>query len=378
MDTFFVSVERILDPSLNGKPVIVGGDPHGRGVVSACSYEARKFGIHSAMPIRKAYALCPHAEYLHGHHSEYSRYSKAVKNILIKYAPVIEQASVDEFYMDFTGCQRIYGDFREFARKLQREIKSTLSLPCSIGIATNKTIAKIGSDFNKPNGVTYVEPGGEKDFLAPLPVQVIPGVGKVTLIELNMRGIYKIRDIAALPKEYLISAFGKHGEDLWNKANGHGTEYLTTEREQKSISHETTFLTDVLSVKVIEDTLFDLAAKLSQSLKENNWIASTITLKLRYSDFKTITRAKSTRHTDDPAVIYNTMKEIFHKAYTRRVAVRLIGIRLNNFLVNSEQQFLFDDIYIKRGRALDAVNKVRYKYGYSSIQFGTNNGAAVK
>lgn len=377
MDAFFVSVERILDPKLKGKPVIVGGDPHGRGVVCACSYESRKFGVHSAMPIRKAYSLCPQAVYLHGHYDEYVHYSKAVKNILSRYAPVIEQASVDEFYMDFTGCEHIYGKFPDFALKLQQEINTTLSLPCSIGIASNKTIAKIGSDHHKPNGITYVPPGEEKEFLAPLPVQVIPGVGKVTLVELNMRGIYLIKDIAALPKDYLISAFGKHGEDLWLKANGKGTEFLTIEREQKSVSHETTFLNDVLSEKIIEETLFNLAAKLSQSLKENNWIASTITFKLRYSDFKTITRAKSTRHTDDPAVIYNTVKEIFYKAYTRRVAIRLVGIRLTNFLTNSEQQFLFDDIFIKRGRILDAINKVRYKYGYTSIQFGTNSDEVI-
>jgi DNA polymerase-4 len=377
MDTFFVSVERVLDPSLKGKPVIVGGDPHGRGVVAACSYEARKYGIHSAMPIRKAYSLCPHAAYLHGHYNKYVYYSKAVKNILSKYAPVIEQASVDEFYMDFTGCRHIYGEYPELALRLQKEINTMLSLPCSIGIASNKTIAKIGSDHHKPNGVTYVPPGEEKEFLAPLPVQVIPGVGKATLARLNSRGIYFIRDIAALPKDYLISAFGKHGESLWLKANGNGTEYLTVEREQKSVSHETTFLNDVLSERLIEETLFNLAAKLSHSLKENNWIASTITFKLRYSDFSTITRAKSAKHTDDPAVIYNAAREIFYKAYTRRAAIRLVGIRLTNFLTNSGQQFLFDDIYVKRGRILDAINKVRYKYGYNSIQFGTNSNEVI-
>ncbi|MFO7447323.1 MAG: DNA polymerase IV [Ignavibacteriaceae bacterium] len=370
MDAFFVSVERILNPSLKGKPVIVGGDPHGRGVVAACSYETRKFGIHSAMPIRKAYSLCPQAIYLHGHHSEYSRYSKAVRRILEKYAPVLEQASIDEFYMDFSGCERIYGAYDIFAKKLQSEINSSLSLPCSIGIAGNKTVAKIGSDHNKPNGITYVPPGGEKVFLAPLPVQVIPGVGKVTLKELNQRGIYFIKDIAALPKDYFASAFGKYGTDLWERANGHGTEYLTTEHEQKSISHETTFLNDVLSVKKIEETIFTLSAKLSQSLKENNWTASTITFKLRYSDFNTLTKARSTRQTDDPAVIFNTVKELFHKSYTRRVAIRLVGIRLTNFSVKSEQQFLFDDIYTKRSRVLDAINKLRAKYGYESVQFG--------
>ncbi|HVO72618.1 MAG TPA: DNA polymerase IV [Ignavibacteriaceae bacterium] len=371
MDTFFVSVERIINPKLKNKPVIVGGDPHGRGVVAACSYEARKFGLHSAMPIRTAFKLCPQGIYLHGHYDEYVRYSKAVKNLLCKYAPVLEQASIDEFYIDFTGCEHIFGPYPLLGSKIQKEINNDLSLPCSIGVASNKTLAKIASDFGKPNGITYVPPGEEKKFLAPLKVQVIPGVGKVTLKSLNERGIYYIKGITELPQDYFTTAFGKYGTDLWEKANGRGTEYLSVEREQKSISHETTFLNDVLSMKKIEETLFDLAAKLSQSLKEKKWIASTITFKLRYSDFKTLTKARTIKHTDDPAVIYNTIKDLFEKSYTRRVAIRLVGIRLTNFLTSSEQQFLFEDTFTKRARAIDAINKIRYKYGYSSIQFGT-------
>ncbi len=372
MDTFFVSVERILNPKLKGKPVVVGGDPkYGKGVVAACSYEAREYGLHSAMPIRKAYSLCPQAIYIHGHYDEYVRYSHLVKNILLKYAPVLEPAGIDEFYIDFTGCENIYGAYPVLASTIQKEINNKLSLPCSIGIASNKTTAKIASDYNKPNGITYVAPGEEKKFLSDLPVQVIPGVGKVTLKDLNQKGIYFVRDITGLPKDYFSAAFGKYGSDLWEKANGRGTEYLTVEREQKGISHETTFLNDILSIKKIEETLFTLSAKLSQSLKENNWIASTISFKLRYSDFKTITRAKTGSYTDDPAAIYNTVRELFHKNYTRRVAIRLVGIRLTNFLVKSEQLFLFDDTFTKRQRIIEAVNKVRAKYGFSSITFGS-------
>jgi DNA polymerase-4 len=371
MDTFFVSVERIMNPKLKGKPVVVGGDPkYGKGVVAACSYEAREYGLHSAMPIRKAYSLCPHAIYLHGHHEEYTRYSHLVKNILNKYAPVLEQASIDEFYIDFSGCKHIYGSFKTLALIIQREINNKLALPCSIGIASNKTTAKIASDFKKPNGITYISPGEEKDFLSDLPVQVIPGVGKVTLKDLNQKGIYFIRDITNLPKDYFSAAFGKYGSDLWEKASGNGTKYLSVEREQKSISHETTFLNDVLSIKKIEETLFTLSAKLSQSLKENNWIASTISFKLRYSDFNTITRARTIPHTDDPAAIYNTVRELFYKNFTRRVAIRLVGIRLTNFLGKSEQLFLFDDNFTKRERIIGAINKIRARYGFSSISFG--------
>ena len=173
MDAFFVSVERVLDPSLEGKPVIVGGDPHGRGVVAACSYEARKFGLHSAMPIKTAYRLCPHGIYLRGHGREYGRYSMAAKKILEEYFPVVQQASVDEFYLDFSGCERIYGDAYSFAKKIQSEILTRLGLPCSIGIASNKSVAKIASDYKKPLGITLVPDGTEKEFLAPLPIEKI-------------------------------------------------------------------------------------------------------------------------------------------------------------------------------------------------------------
>ena len=196
-------------------------------------------------------------------------------------------------------------------------------------------------------------------------------MGKVTLRDLNQKGIYFVRDITGLPKDYFSAAFGKYGSDLWEKANGRGTEYLTVEREQKGISHETTFLNDILSIKKIEETLFTLSAKLSQSLKENNWTASTISFKLRYSDFKTITRARTGSYTDDPAAIYKTVRELFHKNYTRRVAIRLVGIRLTNFLIKSEQLFLFDDTFTKRQRIIEAVNKIRAKYGFSSITFGS-------
>ncbi len=371
LDAFFVSVERILDPSLEGKPVIVGGDPHGRGVVAACSYEARKFGLHSAMPIRTAFKLCPEGVYLHGHHKEYSRYSKAVKNILTSYAPVIEQASIDEFYMDFTGCKIVYGSLFTFASFLQKEIWVKLKLPCSIGIGSNKTVAKIGSDCMKPKGITYIIPGMEKEFLSPMPVETIPGVGKVTLKELNGRGIYTIGDITNLPADYFSTAFGKYGADLWRKANGEGSEYLTVDREQKSISKETTFEKDVINREVIEKTLFDLSGKVSQSLRDNNWQAATISIKLRYSDFQTITRAKTIKpSTDDDKIIYNTALNLMNGAYTRRIAVRLIGVGLSRFNEYCEQEVLFEDEHIKRKRLLRAVDILRSKYNFAVIKVG--------
>jgi len=370
LDAFFVSVERILDPSLEGKPVIVGGDPHGRGVVAACSYEAREYGLHSAMPIRHAYRLCPHGVYLHGHHKEYSRYSKAVKNILVQYAPMIEQASIDEFYMDFTGCTHIYGSLYAFASKLQKEIYDKLGLPCSIGIASNKTVAKIGSDCMKPRGITYVLSGMEKEFLAPMPVETIPGVGKVTLKALQAKGFYKIGDITKVSEEYFGSAFGKYGIDLWHKAHGEGTKYLSPPQERKSISKERTYNEDVMDKKEIEATLFHLTGQVCQMLRDQNWQTSTVSIKLRYSDFQTITRAKTINATDDDKAIYDTAVTLFRNAYTRRVSIRLIGIHLTKFSEFAEQELLFEDKDTIREKMLKAVNKIRTQYGYSAIQLG--------
>lgn len=371
LDAFFVSVERILDPKLNGKPVIVGGDPkYGRGVVAACSYEARAYGLHSAMPIRTAYRLCPHGIYLHGHFEEYERYSQAVKNILEQYAPLVEQASIDEFYLDMTGTQKMYGSMFAFASKLQEEIWNKLSLPCSIGIGSNKTIAKIGSDCMKPTGITFIIPGMEKEFLAPMPVETIPGVGKVMKEQLNSRGIYRIGDITKLPSDYFSIAFGKYGVDLWRKANGEGAEYLTIQRERKSISRETTFGKDVTSDEELKRTLFYLTGKVCQSLRKRGWEASTVEIKLRYIDFQTLIRSKTIKPTDDDKIVFETAWELLKKAKTRRVAVRLIGIGLTNFSPASEQEFLFDDIEIKRRKMLKAITKVRDKFGYDKLKFG--------
>jgi DNA polymerase-4 len=372
LDAFFVSVERILDPKLNGKPVIVGGDPkYGRGVVAACSYEARAFGLHSAMPIRTAYKLCPQGIYLHGHGDEYTRFSKAVKNILEQYAPLIEQASIDEFYLDMTGTQRMYGSMFAFASRLQKKIWNKIGLPISIGIGSNKTVAKIGSDCMKPKGITYIIPGMEKEFLAPMPVETIPGVGKVMKQSLNSRGIYRIGDITKLPSDYFGVAFGKYGVILWRTAHGEGTEYLTIQRGRKSISRENTFGNDITSEEEIKNSLFYLTGKVCQSLRKKEWEAATIDIKLRYTDFQTLTRAKTIKPTDDDKIIFETAWNLMKKARTRRVGVRLIGIGVTNFSPLSEQEYLFEDYEMKRKKMLRAVTRVRDKFGYDSLLIGS-------
>lgn len=369
LDTFFVSVERILDSSLNGKPVIVGGEPGGRGVVAACSYEAREYGLHSGMPIKNAVRLCPNGIYIHGNGDEYTRYSKLVASLLSEYAPLIEQASIDEFYMDFSGCEKIYGSLYILAQNIQKRILKELKLPSSIGIGANKTIAKIASDFYKPMGITYVLPGVEKEFLAPLPVEVIPGVGKVFKDELHARGFKRISDITSVSLDYFSFAFGKYGIDLWNKAHGNGNPFITLERKRKSISKETTFSKDIVSKNEIEKHLFELTGKVCHSLRKKEFLASCVHLKLRYSDFETTIRSAKIEFTDNDHVIFSKAVSLFRKAYSRRVGIRLIGIGVTNFISFFEQEELFNNLEIKKNKVSRSLNEIRYKYGYDVIRY---------
>lgn len=372
LDAFFVSVERILNPQLNGKIVIVGDSPTGRGVVAACSYEARKYGVHSAMPIREAYKRCPQGEFIKGHHTEYSRFSKLVGSLLKDIFPKIQQASVDEFYLDALGISKNYGGVLELATFTQMKILKELKLPSSIGIASNKTIAKIASDFRKPLGVTYVLEGKEKSFLSSLPLEVIPGVGKVMIKNLNSKGFYKIRDISEISVDYLTASFGKSGIDLWDKANGYGSSILNSNQQQKSISKETTFGEDILDTDILLKVLHTLCGKVCHTLREQELMTSCVSLKLRYNDFITNVRSKTIELTDDDRTIFECVRELFNKTYTRRVSVRLVGINLSKFSQSGEQINLFEDEAEKRKNLLEVVNNIRGKYGYSMINLGAN------
>lgn len=371
LDAFFVSVERILDPSLNGKPVIVGGDPKGRGVVAACSYEARQFGLYSGMPIRQAYQLCPNGIYIRGHYEEYVRFSRVVRKILEKYFPQVEQASIDEFYLDFTGCERIHGHPYFFASRIQNEIKHQVGLPCSIGIASNKFVAKVASDYAKPEGITFVVLGQEAKFLDPLPVEAMPGVGEVMKEELNLRGFYTIGQIAQTPKSYFALVFGKYGELLHDHACGIGSTFFNSGYEQKSISRETTFHSDTTDIEFIEKTLFELVEEAGNALRSENYMTRTIGIKLRYSDFITITKAKTIKDfTDNDKIIFSIVKELFHKAYTRRVSVRLVGVHLSSFVPFVEQFKLFQTREEKERKILHTIDKLKSKFGEEVIRYG--------
>ena len=328
MDAFFVSVEEVLDPSLKGKPVLVGGDPEGRGVVAAASYAGRGYGIHSAMPIAQAKRLCPHAIFLGGSHRRYSEYSAKVFEILKRYSPLVEPMSLDEAFVDLTGCERLHGPVLKSAEKIRNEILEELGLNASIGIASNKLLAKIASAYCKPNGMLWIAPGMEQRFLAPLPVRRIPGIGPKGEAELRRMGIKSVGDLARLPLELLEEHDGKWGVSLYRKARGISGSPVTSETEDpRSISRETTLEMDSADPIFLESTLSYLTEKVAGQLRENKLFAGTVTLKLRYSDFKTVTRSKTLEMpTAKDHTLFKTGVGLFRKLFTHGARVRLIGI----------------------------------------------------
>ena len=323
MDAFFVSVEELFDPSLKGKAVVVGGRPNERGVVSAASYEARKFGVHSAMPLRTAYKLCPHAIFVDGHPERYRDYSQQVFEVLNRFSPQVEMASIDEAYLDMTGTERLHGPPLRAAHLLHEAMRVATRLNCSIGIATSRLVAKISSDQAKPNGVLWVMPGQEARFLAPLDVRKIPGVGKVTEKNLHALGIRKIGDLARFDEAFLESRFGKWGLALAGKARGLDAggwfdSEVGADTDPKSISHEHTYDEDTADAGTLEATLARLSEMVGRRLRENDLHARTVQLKLRYKDFTTITRAHSLeRATQIDTEIFEEVRALFRKNWKR-------------------------------------------------------------
>jgi DNA polymerase-4 len=374
MDAFFVSVEELLNPELKGKAVVVGGQRDERGVVSAASYEARKFGVHSAMPLRTAAKLCPHAIFLDGHMDLYQEHSRKVRTVLQDFSPAIEMVSIDEAYVDTTGTEKLHGPPLRTADKLHRQMKERTGLNCSIGIGGSRLMAKICSDQAKPNGVLYVLPGREQAFLAPLDVGRIPGVGKVTKSRLNDMGISRIGDLLRVQESVLEEAFGKWGVALAGKARGEdaGSWFegeVGEEWTAKSISHEHTFSEDTRDLEKIESTLAHLAEMVGRRLRDQNFSARTIQLKLRYSDFHTVTRAHSLPEpTQVDIEIFETVRKLFRENYQQGRAVRLLGVHTGNFQDRSEQMpLLGDDRRQKWRQALSASDRLRDKYGESTI-----------
>lgn len=371
MDTFFVSVERLLDPKLKNRPVIVGGNPFGRGVVAGCSYEARAYGVHSAMPIRRAYQLCPQAVYLRGNYLYYSEYSRLITQILHELVPVTEKSSVDEFYIDLSHAERLKGSAYDWACEIQRTINGETQLPLSFGLAKNKLVAKVATT-QKAKRTEHkhfeVERGHEREFLAPFPIRAMPGIGEVTEHTLLNYGILTIGQLAKTPTQALERTHGKTGRVLIDKANGIDHSPVTPTREQKSFSRETTFSEDTLEVDALLATLLSLASDLGADLRNAKQLASKFSLKLRYSDFTTVTRTINTSHTNSDQDIFHLARKLFLALWTRRIRVRLLGIEASHLLEDIEQHYLFAEEGEKQ-QIYRAFDVIRARYGTDTIGF---------
>jgi DNA polymerase-4 len=374
MDAFFVSVEELYDPSLKGKPVVVGGKSSDRGVVSAASYAARKFGVHSAMPLRTAYKLCPQAIFVEGHYERYLDFSQKVREILTSFSPLVEMASIDEAYLDMTGTERLYGPPLRAAHLLHDRIKNATQLNCSIGVAQSRLVAKISSDQAKPNGVLWVIPGLEPAFLAPLDVRKVPGVGKVTERNLHALGIRKVGDLARLDEDFLEQRFGKWGMALAGKslgldAGGWFDTAIGEDEGPKSISHEHTFDEDTADIEKLEPTLARLCEMVGRRLREHKLQARTIQLKLRYSDFSTITRAHSiARGTQLDGELFDEVRALFHANWRKGAPIRLLGVQASGWDDAAEQlSLLGEDRRERWEQTLAAADKLRDRFGESAV-----------
>jgi DNA polymerase-4 len=376
MDAFFVSVELLERPDLVGKPVVVGGQPHQRGVVTAASYEARKYGIQSAMPLRTAGRLCPHAIFLDGHHERYGEWSDRIATILAKYSPVVEMTSIDEAYLDLAGTERLLGAPLVVAHALRCEIWERTRLPSSMGLASTRLVAKVASEQAKPRGLLWVPPGSEAAFLATLPVRKIPGIGKVTEAALRGLNIETVGQLAELPQERLEEVFGQWGTALHRKARGLDSFEFFVDAEPKSISHNRTFGEDTDDVAVLHSTLSFLAQKAAKRLRDAGLHARTVTLTVRYAGFETHTRARTLPEpTDLDTVVVATSKQLFETNWDRRRKVRLLGVALSHFTQGSPQLDLLDAGRRERLKRLArATDKLRERFGFSKVQFGGSLG----
>jgi DNA polymerase-4 len=364
LDSFFVSVERLRDPRLVGKPVIVGGLSD-RGVVAACSYETRAFGVRSAMPMRMALKLCPDALVLRGDFEAYAQHSDWVTRMIMDRAPVVEKASIDEFYLDMTGMERFFGSY-QFATDLRQKIHKETGLQISFGLSVNKTVSKVATNHVKPAGQFQVLPGEEKAFLAPMAVGKIPMIGAVTAQTLRNMGIVHVGTLSQMPLKVLERTFGKSGVMLWERANGIDLRPVVPYSEQKSLSKEITFEQDTTDVKLLHRILGSLTEQLAYDLRKLGQCTSCITVKLRYSNFDTHTRQISIPASASDHRLIPAVHELFEKLYDRRLLIRLIGVRFSKLLQGQEQLSLFDD-----GARLvplyGAMDNLRNRYGDFSV-----------
>lgn len=375
MDAFFVSVELLDRPELRGLPVVVGGQANQRGVVTSASYEARHFGVHSAMPLRTAGKLCPHAVFLDNRHELYSQWSDRVASILAKYSPVVEMASIDEAYLDLTGTERLLGPPLAAADCLLRDITKQTGLPCSGGLASTRLVAKVASDQAKPRGLVWVPEGSEEAFLALLSVRKIPGIGKVTEGALANLGIQKVAQLAAVSRERLEETFGRWGTALYRKARGQDTYEFFVDAEPKSISHNCTFGSDTADREMLESTLSLLTQKAGKRLRDAGLFCRTVTVTLRFTNFQTITHSHTFANPADlDAAILGAVRELFHGTWNGSAKLRLVGVALSSFLAASsatgQLELLDDGRREKLERLAQAADRLRDRFGFSKIQLG--------
>jgi len=373
VDAFYASVEEIFDPSLKGKPVIVGARPEQRGVVASASYAARAFGVRSAMPTAQALRLCPQAIVLPPRHKVYREYSAQMMAVLSEYSPLIEPLSMDEAFLDVTGCQARWGSPEELAHQVQERLEVELRLSASIGLAANKLVAKIASGLEKPRGFVVVPHGREVEFLAPLPVEKLWGVGEVTARSLHEMGVFTIGQLAQLPAAQLEARFGRRGRDLYRQARGMDDSPVVTEREEKSLSREVTFAEDIGDRQVLRKTLLSLSEDVARRLRKRGLQGRTVKLKLRYADFSTLTRQVTMDvPTDLEQVVFDQAVRLLEKAWDKRRKVRLIGVGVSKFELQERQLSLFEGTgggkVEKLRRLSQAVDRIREKYGDEAIR----------
>jgi len=360
LDSFFVSVEQLKNPKLKNKPLIVGGTGD-RGVVAACSYEARKFGIHSAMPIRLARRLCPEALFIRGDYEAYGRFSTLVTEVIKDSVPLFEKSSIDEFYIDLTGMDKFLG-CSLFTAELKKKIFRESGLPISYALASNKLISKVATNEAKPNGQIEIPFGREKSFLSPLSIIKMPGIGKQTAMLLLKMGVETVKVLSEIPVELLENLLGKNGIDLSRKANGIDETPVVPFHEQKSISTENTFSQDTIDVNFLHSELVRMTEKIAFELREQNKLTGCVTVKLRYSNFDSFTKQITIPYTNADHILLKTARELFNRLYDRRILIRLIGIRFTNLIPGNYQINLFEDTQ-EMIRLYQAIDSVKHRFG---------------
>lgn len=364
LDSFFVSVERLLDRKLQGKPILIGGTGN-RGVVASCSYEARKFGIHSAMPMQQAKRMCPEAIIIKGNSAVYSKYSDVVTAIIGETVPLFEKASIDEFYADLTGIDRFFG-CRKFTDELRTKIIKESGLPISFGLSVNKTVSKVATGEAKPNNKIYINAGNEKPFLAPLSVRKLPGVGIQSYQSLRNLGVKQIKTLQQLPPELLKQVFGKNGVKMWKKANGIDYSPVKPYSERKSISTERTFQRDTTDTHKLKSLLTAMTENLCFQLRRGNKLTGCVSVKIRYTDYQTETVQKQLPYTAADHILIPVILGLFKKLYTRRIMVRLIGVKFSKIVSGGHQIDMFEDAE-KTLNLYTVMDQIRERYGDRAI-----------